>query len=306
MSALKVLVYGATGSQAGPIVPKLLASGHQPYVVTRSAAKAEALAGAGAQVVEADMGNAGRLTAITAGMDVVALTVPAFNPDPTDHGRFFHNALEAARAAGVKLLVYNTSGPVIRERTGNPQYDMRLDLLAALQASGVPSIVIQPTVYLENLLGPWTRPGVIERDELAYPVEEHQRLGWIATDDVAAFVAAAVERPQLAGEHFIVSGEENLTGPELAERFSRGLGRTISYRAMPLEEFGAVLDTVFGPGAGAGGIAGYKFQRERADIIPTWNDMRPVLERLPIRMTSVEEWAARMQPAFAQPLVRQL
>jgi len=95
-----------------------------------------------------------------------------------------------------------------------------------------------------------------------------------------------------------VSGVENLTGPELAAQMSQGLGRPITYYAMPLAQFGAALDAAFGPGAGEGGIAGYKFQQENADRIPMWTDMGPVLEQLPVRMTSVAEWAARHLAAF--------
>lgn len=296
---MRVLVYGATGSQGGPVVPRLLARGHTPVVVTRSLEKAEPMRVLGAELALADMSDAASLSVASVGADAVALMVPAFIPNPIEAPQYFHNALAAAKDAGAKLVVYNTSGPVILQRIGNPIYDTRLDLIAALRQSGVPSIIIQPTAYMENLLGPWTRPGIVERDELAYPVPEHIPIGWIATDDVAAFVAAALERPDLAGEHLIVSGEENLTGPELAERFTRGLRRSIRYREMPLEEFGAVLDATFGPGAGAGGIAGYEFQRRHADLIPMWTDMASVLAKLPVRLTSAETWAGQHALAFA-------
>jgi uncharacterized protein YbjT (DUF2867 family) len=295
---LKVLVYGATGSQAGPIAPKLLAAGHHPFVVTRDAERAQALKDAGAEVVVADMGDAAALRAASEGMDAIALMLPAFG-NPAAQPTYLQNAIAAARDAGVGLLVYNTSGPVIPQRIGHPMYDSRHDVLDALRGSGIPTIVIQPTVYLENLLGPWTRQGIVERDELAYPMPEQLPLGWIATDDVAAFIAAAVERPDLAGSHLIVSGAENLTGPELAARFSAGLGRPIRYREMPVEEFGAFLDAAFGPGAGAAGAAGYRFQAENAAIIPTWAPMEETLTKLPVQLTSVSEWAARVAPLFA-------
>lgn len=295
---MRVLVYGATGSQAGPIVPKLVAAGHTPVVITRTAAHAAAAAELGAMVVEADMGDLEALRAAHAGVEAVALMVPAF-ANPLEQPRLFTNALTAARDAGVGLIVYNTSGPLIAQRIGNPMYDSRHDRIEELRASGVPSIIIQPTAYMENLLGPWTRPGIVAKDELAYPTPPELRLGWIATDDVAALIVAALQRPQLAGSHFVVSGPENLSGPELAARFSAGLGRTITYREMPLDEFAALLDAAFGPGAGAGGAAGYKFQRDNADLIPMWADMAPVLQQLPVTLTGVDAWARQMGQAFA-------
>ncbi|MBK8800017.1 MAG: NmrA family NAD(P)-binding protein [Anaerolineales bacterium] len=234
----------------------------------------------------------------------MALLIPAFGGDPMGAPRLMRNAVEA-RAAGVKLIAWNSSGPMIEERTGFPMYDLRLDMVEALRQGGVPSIIIQPTVYLENLLGPWTQPNIVERNGLTYPVADDARLGWIASADVAAFVVAALAQPQLAGQKIVVSGMRNLSGPELAQEVSAGLGREISYRAMPLEEFGAALDKAFGPGAGQGGVAGYKFQEENRDRIATWVEMAPVLEKLPVQMTSVSQWAAQFAPAFSPVEVQQ-
>jgi uncharacterized protein YbjT (DUF2867 family) len=225
--------------------------------------------------------------------------IPAFLPDPRQAPVFAQNAIKAAADAG-KFIVYNTSGPVIRERTGNPGYDIRLDIIDMLKNSGAKYVIIQPTAYMENLLGPWTRPNIVESDTLTYPVADFIPLGWIATADVGAFIVAALERPELSGEWFIVSGQENLTGPQLAERFSQGLGRPIQYRELSLDDFGAALDAAFGPGAGEGGKQGYKFQRENAEKITMWTDMQPVVAKLPITMTSAADFAAQFRMAFSK------
>lgn len=296
---MKVLVYGGTGSQGGAVVRKLLEKGHDAYILTRNPDKAQPHVERGAQVVTGDMADRASLVAASRGMDGIALMVPAFIPDPTQAPVYANHAIAAAREAGVGLIVYNTSGIVINQPTGNPMYDMRLALINDLENSGVPYITIEPTAYMENLLGPWTRPNIIARDTLSYPVEEDTPLGWVATDDVGALMVAALERPELANRRIGVSGVEAVTGPELAARFSEGLGREISYYAMPLEEFGAALDAAFGPGAGEGGIQGYRFQRENKDLLTMWWDMAPVLASLPVEMTSIAQWAAQHRAAFA-------
>jgi uncharacterized protein YbjT (DUF2867 family) len=295
---MKVLVYGGTGSQGSAVVRNLLKRDHQPIILTRNPEKAQPMVEMGAATVMGDMENADSLVEATAAVDAVALMAPAFVPNPMLVPMYVQNAINAAQQAGNKFIVYNTSGPVIEERTGQPAYDMRLDILAMLRDSGVPHVVVQPTAYMENLLGPWTRPNIIAHDTLSYPVDDHVRLGWIATEDVGALIAAALEHPEYSGERFKVSGLENVTGPELAERMSVGLGRSIRYYAMPLEAFGAALDAAFGPGAGAGGIAGYQFQRDNADKISMYADMTPVLEKLPVQMTSIAQWAAQHRMAF--------
>lgn len=290
---MKVLVYGGTGSQGSAVVQKLTENGHQPYILTR---KPDNIA----QAVAGDLADPASLEAASRGMDAVSLHVPFFVPDPALAVTYARNAIDAAKAAGVRHIVFNTSGPVIPHRLGVAGYDMRHDVIDYLKASGVPHIIIQPTGYLENLLGPWTAQGIIERDVLTYPVAADERIGWLATADLGALMTAALERPELAPAHFVVSGVENLTGPELAARMSAGLGRTITYEAITPEAFGELLDAAFGAGMGAQAAAGYAFQRDNAHLFTMWTDMQPVLAKLPVRMTSVEEWAKQFAPAFTR------
>jgi uncharacterized protein YbjT (DUF2867 family) len=300
---LKILVYGATGSQAAPTVSALLERGHRPFVLTRAAAKAAHLAAAGAAVLEGDMGDPARLAEASAGMDGVALLIPAFVRSPEDALAYGRNAIEAARAAGVGLIVWNTSGVIPPAPTGNPMNDLRIDIAEALRASGVPHITIQPTLYAENLLGPWTAPFVAQEDRVAYPTPPELRVGWIASADVGLLVAAAFERPELAGRSFVVSGIEAPDGPESAQAFSAALGRPISYRALPPREFGAILDRAFGPGAGGAVAAGYEAIWAGGEAPPTVAEMGPVLAALPVRMRTMREWVAEHAAAF-QPVAQ--
>ena len=295
---LNVLVYGGTGSQASPTVRKLLERGHKPHVLTRNPQRAAELVAAGALTVEGDMADAERLRQVSEGIDAVALMIPFFLANPLEASQLARNAIDAAREAGVKLIVYNTSGPTPTEATGDPSVDLRVATIAYLRESGVPFVVIAPTGYLENMLGPWTAPNIVARDELTYPNAASTRVGWIASEDVGALVVAALERPVIAGSVFHVSGLENPNGDELATAVGEGLGRPLRYVAMEPEEFGAVLDSVFGPGAGAGAVAQYRRMREDPNPPPMWFDMQPVLTKLPVRMTSVKEWAAKHRAAF--------
>jgi uncharacterized protein YbjT (DUF2867 family) len=296
---MKVLVYGGTGSQGGAVAWSLLEAGHTPYILTRAPERAAALVEKGAHTAHGDMTDYASLLAASRGMDAVAFMTPAFVPNPMQMPMMAMNAINAAKEAGVGLLVYNTSGTVIEQQVGHPMYDGRRALVQAVMSSGIPAITIEPTAYLENLFGPWTRPNIIAHDTLTYPIEPDQRTGWIATRDVGALIAAALERPHLAGTRFKVSGERSVTGPELAAAMSEGLGRTITYQALTLDEFAAALDAAFGPGAGEGGKQGYQFQRDNPDLLVMWHDMTPVLEQLPVQMTSIAAWAAQNRHVFS-------
>ena len=296
-SKLKVLVYGATGSQSSPVVRHLLARGHQPYVFTRHPEKAAALQAAGATVVVGDLADAASVRAANEGMDAVSLLIPFSAPEPLASAR---HAVEAAQAAGVKLLVWNVSGYIPAAPTGNPAYDVRLDLRQLLQASGLPHITLIPTVYAENLFGPWTAPGLASRNELAYPVPANQPINWLASDDLGALTVAALERPELAGRIFTVGGPEALTGPELAAAFTTGLGRPVTYRPMPPSEFYDFLHDLAGPEMAAAVTRSYELMWAGQDHYSQFQaDMVSVLEALPVRLTTMREWAAQHAAAFA-------
>jgi uncharacterized protein YbjT (DUF2867 family) len=153
---------------------------------------------------------------------------------------------------------------------------------------------------MENWLGPWTAPSVREQDLLTYPVLADRKMGWIASNDVGALVVAALERPQLAGKRFAISGVETPTGPELAAIFSDACGKEIRYRTLSPEEMGAVLDEVFGPGAGNRVAEMYRREQNDPDPPRKYHDMAPVLEALPVTMSTISDWVKAHKEAFAK------
>jgi uncharacterized protein YbjT (DUF2867 family) len=294
---LKVLVYGATGTQSGPVVEKLLESGHTPFVFTRNREKAARLARLGAQVVEGEMADYGQVLRASGGMDAVSLLVPFRASDPVKLGE---NAVNAAQEAGVPLIVWNTSGPIPPVPTGNPSYDLRLHLVEYLRLSKIPHITLVPTAYAENLLGPWNAPAVAQRNQVTYPTPADMTLSWLPCQDLASLTVAALERPQLAGSTFHISGIEQLDGNQLAEQFAQALGRSISYRPLPPVEFEAILSG-FMPALVAAEVAGVyqKMWDEPGQRPPFTADMGPVLEALPVEMTSMQEWVRKYAAAFS-------
>ena len=125
----------------------------------------------------------------------------------------------------------------------------------------MPHVVLQPTTYMENLLGPWTAPEVAEKDTFAYPTPNEVGMQWVATEDVAAFAVEAIRNPDVADANFEVCGPERLHGEDVAERFGAALGREVSFRPMPPEEFGGIIDKAF-PGMGEAVTQGYRMAYE--------------------------------------------
>lgn len=163
-----VLVYGGTGTQGSPVVEQLLAAGRSVRVLTRDAGRAEHWRSRGAEIVVADLGAPGTLAAANAGVTRVVLQLP-LQYDFDLHETYGRNAIDAAQAAGVDLVVFNTSAQVI-DNTQVHAYQARQVVIDYLHASGVASVVFRPTFYMEILLGPWIRPAIVNDGIVAFPL----------------------------------------------------------------------------------------------------------------------------------------
>ncbi len=294
---MKVLVYGATGSQAKPVVHQLLKKGHEAVAFTRNAEKATDLKEVGATIATGDMLNYEDVLKASQGIDAIALLVPSFMQKPIEAGL---NAIKAAKEVGIKYITWNASGLIAPEKTGNPMLDGRLEIKSALEESGIPYVIFQPTVYAENLLGPWTAPFVKGQNKVAYPVPTDYPMGWLPSSDLAKAIVAALENKDLAGSSFVISGLETLNGNDLAEAFTKGLGRSIEYYAMPPKEFGGIMDKVMGEGAGEGVAAQYQAiwdgHAKPVFAVP----MEETLKKLDVEFTPLADWVKSFAFLFTE------
>jgi uncharacterized protein YbjT (DUF2867 family) len=287
---MRVLVYGATGSQAHAIVQQLQARGHDPHVLTRTPDKTGVLFGPGTRLVKADLGDPQSLLAASSDVDAVSFMIPAFLNVPEKALQYATWAIEAAVQSGVRLVVWNTSGRLPRPGEDRAADQAMLAIWGVLKSAGIPLITIAPTTYMENLLGPWTADAVRTLDCVPYPVLANRKMGWIAARDVCALMVAALERPHLAGQVFRVSGLEVLTGPELAAAFSDVLQRPLRYQTLSPAEMKAELEKAFGPGAGDEVAEEYALDQADPNPPAKYHDMSSVLETLPVVMTSIRQW----------------
>ena len=294
-----ILTYGAGGAQGAPVAHGLLEKGYKVRALVKHLEKNAGLANAGAEVVQGDLSDLESLRRATLGVSKVFLMLPfSGGRNPLEYAQ---NALTAAQEAGVELLVLNTSGQTPEQPTGMLMMDYRIHLEQMVRESGVPSIILRPYAYMENLLGPWVLPRLQAENVVAYPTRADRPISWIAAQDLGRFAVAALERPELAGQAFNLGGPEALTGEGIAQRFSSALGRRINYVAISPEEFGAIMGRIMGPEAEAGITVAYRAS-EATPLNAMVVDSSAALEKLPILQTSLEGWVRQHAHIFNAPL----
>jgi uncharacterized protein YbjT (DUF2867 family) len=280
-----------------PLVPQLLARGHEPFVLSRSHTAAQLFSSA-AHVAVGDLDDPASLQAASRNMDAVVFMLPAFLAKPENALSYAAAAANAAAAAGARLLVWNTSGryPLPGERaTGGGDFIKAMH--EAITGAGIATTVIAPAKYMENLLGPWTVQRIAQ-GRIAYPVLPERKMGWIACQDVCALLATALEKPHLAGRIFRVSGLEAVTGPQLAAIFSAVLGGHFAYQTLTPQQMKDSLEAAFGAGAGDEVAAEYALDQQDPQPPTTHYDMSTVLAELPAAMTSLRAWIQQQRAVF--------
>jgi nucleoside-diphosphate-sugar epimerase len=221
---MRVFVAGATGAIGRPLIPRLVAAGHEVTATTRNAAKAEHLRSLGAEPVVVDgLDRAGMTSAVAAARPqaiVHQMTALAGKPDVRRFDRWFATTnelrtrgtdilLAAARDAGVERFVAQSytgwsnpraGGPVKTEGDGlDPEpAKMQRESLAAIRYVDETVPAAQGIVLrYGNLYGPGASDPLVELiRKRRFPViaDGAGVWSWIHLDDAAAAAVAALER----------------------------------------------------------------------------------------------------------------
>jgi NAD(P)H dehydrogenase (quinone) len=290
-----ILVTCAGGAQGSAIVKACRAAGATVRVLLRKGSPDPF--GDGVNIVRGDLADADRVELACLGVDAVALTLP-LNAGPGQILHYGRNIVDAALAADVKLLVFNTSGHISR-RSGTALMEAKVELIDHIKTSGLPSIILKPTLYMSNVAAPWSAPAIMQHGVFAYPLPADFQTSWISTEDMAAYVVEALRRPELAGASFDIGGPEALTGQEIADILSDSVGHTVDYYRVPLADFAAGLTAMLGKGAADQIAANYAWiHRQRPTLLAV--DLSDTISMLPIKPTPFVDWAkAQDWPALA-------
>ncbi|GFR41580.1 hypothetical protein Agub_g2301 [Astrephomene gubernaculifera] len=267
----KVLLIGITGATGRSALQGLLAAAGRPmgrsgphqYQLLAMSRNTQGAAARGlpegVQVVAGDLDSAASLEAALRGVDVVychALSKDAVKADPQELVRA-RNLAAAAKAAGVRLIMYNSSGGRgcgygITQMEQKHQVE---DILAA----AVPTVALQATLFMEELWKRYTRPGILKGTFTWSTPSDRRPLQLVAARDlglVAGSLLASPEgglhvpyiqrvqppqKPQRAQQPLRLralelAGDE-LTPAQMCEEFAKVQGRPVQHRRAPAWPF---------------------------------------------------------------------
>ncbi|MEU8893348.1 NmrA/HSCARG family protein [Streptomyces sp. NPDC048442] len=242
-----IVVTGATGLQGRAVTRHLLDGGWQVRALTRNpdGAPAKALAGAGAQIVCAEMEDISSLLDAAEGAYGLFSVQPTVGSPGTaagfsaeDEVRWGMNIAEAAQAAGIRHLVFSSVAGA--DRHGHEALPQNLiskwQIEQHLVKLGLPATILRPVSFMENYTGEYALQG----GTLVSGIAPDVPLQIVAVDDVGFVTALAFSRPQeWIGRSTTLAGDE-LTPVQIAAHIEMAIGRPLPYAQIPIETIRAV------------------------------------------------------------------
>jgi uncharacterized protein YbjT (DUF2867 family) len=229
-------VIGATGLQGGAVARKLLAKGHRVRAFTRNADSATArdIEGLGAELAVGDTEDRESVIRAATGVDAVYAMTSFFTDGLEAEVRQGIAIADAVKSADVKHFVYASIANA-DQSTAIAHFDSKYEIEKHIKLLDIPHTIVAPVFFAENLLSPWTLPGLIQ-GTLAIPVPPDRPVQQISVQDIASFVALVLESPdRFLGVRIDVASDE-LTGKRAAEIVSSASGRPIDYVQVPIAE----------------------------------------------------------------------
>jgi uncharacterized protein YbjT (DUF2867 family) len=226
MSALFVLVTGATGKQGGAVAKHLLAQGVKVRALTRNAnsTAAENLRHAGAELVQGDLNDRASLDRALAGANAV-FSVQDFWAEGVGYAGEVQqgkNLADAAQKAQVMHFVQSGMARATRIE-GVEHFESKQAVCDYIRTIGLPHTVLGTVYFMDNLLDP-QRGGGMTFPTLSGTLRKTTQMHMLAVDDLGAIAAHIfIHRERYLGHHIDIASD-CLTVSEMKQIYERVSG----------------------------------------------------------------------------------
>ncbi|MFJ6901888.1 SDR family oxidoreductase [Streptomyces hokutonensis] len=271
---MTLVVTGATGHLGRLVVENLLDRGVPAagiIAVGRDLDRLKDLADRGVQLRAADYADSASLRAAFTGARRVLLVSGS---EPGVRVQQHHNAIEAARGAGVELLAYTSIVNADTSTIGMAEDHRATEAL--LRASGVPSVLLRNSWYVENYTD---HIGITLERGVLFGSAGEGRVSATPRADYAAAAAAVLATDGHAGKAYELGGDDAFTLAQLAAEISVLSGTPIRYTDLPEADYIQALAGNGVPQAFAEILADADQGLRRGELATTSGDLARLLGR---------------------------
>src|SRR3954447_19817225 len=243
-----ILVTGATGHVGAELVRTLAAAGEPVRALVRDASRAAALPD-GVEAVAGDLNRPETLPAAMAGAPTRTETLAP----GIEGARGVHllagyaglpDALDRMRRAGVERVTLQSSSAVPGGDTTNAVARYHIESEAAIRASGLAWMFLQPNGFMSNALE-WAEP--LRHGDVVTAPFAGVRTAQIDPLDIAAVAALALTTGGLDGRSLRLSGPEALLAADRVAILGSVLGRDLRLEPQSDDDARAAMSATMPP-----------------------------------------------------------
>jgi nucleoside-diphosphate-sugar epimerase len=246
----RIAVTGASGLVGRHVIPMLLEEGHEVCGLARSPQRREPGGTVeGFDFVEGDVRDAARVRSLVEGCELVIHLASSVRAEDDIPGIITHgarNVLDAARAVGVKRLVYMSCLGTDAAST-SPFYRAKWEAETLLKGSGVPYTILRPSMILgRGMLRPLAHL-IRLWPVVPVPGRGDARLQPVDVGDAARCVTLALGNERLENETFSVGGPMYVTIRQMLDLIAGELGVSKPKALVPLRMLPSIAAAIPGP-----------------------------------------------------------
>lgn len=224
---MTIAITGATGQLGRLAIAALKARGAQPIALARDPSKADL--GVETRAFDYTKADSAALKGVET---LVLISSSDFNDRVGQH----RNAIAAAKAAGVKRLVYTS----ILKGEANPMIlaQDHIATEAAIRDAGLPATILRNGWYTENYTGAL---GAAVQHGAILGAAGEGRVNSAARKDYAEAIAVTALDAAHSDRTYELAGDTGHTGADFAAAVAKAAGKPVAYVPMPQQDYAKAL-----------------------------------------------------------------
>jgi len=205
---MKVLIIGASGLLAKPVIGELNKSGFRLRLFSRSVNPS--MFDKSYEVVQGDVFKPDDLERAMNGCDAVHISIST-----SDEVSAVKAIIDVARQKGLRLISYISGCTVSEETSWFPMIGNKVKAEKLITGSGIQYVIFRPTWFFESL-------DLLVRNGKAMVLgKQLHPYHWVAAGDFARMVATAYTKPEALNKIFYIFGPEQFLMKDLLERYCK-------------------------------------------------------------------------------------
>lgn len=232
-----ILITGANGQTGRAIIKALLSKGERIRAFVHKTEQIQEIKSLGEiDVFAGDMMNQKDINEALIGISTVYHICSAVNPNEVEIGQMVINA---ARNARVEHFVYHSVLHSVLQDM--PHHQKKLKVEELIVNSGIPYTIIQPAVFMQNILESWkslSEKGIFQQK---FFTTQETRMCMVDLEDLAEAVSIILTNTGYTGATYELCGPENLSLSDMLAAMELHFGLEIKVETPQDEMFAAQL-----------------------------------------------------------------